>query len=84
MADRKLALTALRRKTKPCQGGYLDQRSYRENGKADEEKAERRVTGKKPYKDPAFRHEKVFETMALACGKVEPTNFSCRFKRMSS
>jgi hypothetical protein len=62
----------------------LDQPSYRENGKADETKVAGRVTGKKPYQDPAFRHEKVFETMALACGKIDPTNFSCRFKRMSS
>jgi len=39
---------------------------------------------KKRYQDPAFRHERVFETMALACGKVAPTNFQCRFHRMSS
>jgi hypothetical protein len=39
---------------------------------------------KKPYQDPSFRFERVFETMALACGKVEPTTFQCRFHRNSS
>ena len=32
---------------------------------------ESRDRAKKPYLKPAFRHEKVFETMALACGKVK-------------
>jgi hypothetical protein len=40
--------------------------------------------GKKPYKKPEFRHEKVFETMALACGKVNIAEFSCRFNRKNS
>ena len=40
--------------------------------------------GKKPYKKPEFRHERVFETMALSCGKVSPTEFQCRFNRKSS
>jgi hypothetical protein len=39
---------------------------------------------KKPYQEPAFRHERVFETMALSCGKVDATEFQCRFHRMSS
>lgn len=39
---------------------------------------------KKQYQDPAFRHERVFETMALACGKVQDTNFQCRFNRHTS
>jgi hypothetical protein len=42
------------------------------------------AAAKKQYKDPAFRYEHVFETMALACGKVEPTNISCRFNRRNS
>ncbi len=33
---------------------------------------------KKPYQKPAFRHEKVFETMALACGKLSPTQATCK------
>jgi hypothetical protein len=39
---------------------------------------------KKPYVKPAFRHEKVFETMALACGKVNSTQGACRVNRKSS
>jgi hypothetical protein len=40
--------------------------------------------GKKPYQKPEFRYEKVFETMALSCGKVSPTEFQCRFNRKTS
>jgi hypothetical protein len=39
---------------------------------------------KKPYEDPAFRHERVFETMALSCGKMSATEFSCRIRPHSS
>lgn len=39
---------------------------------------------KKKYEKPSFRFEKVFETMALACGKISPTEFQCRFNRKSS
>lgn len=39
---------------------------------------------KKPYLKPAFRHEQVFETMALACGKVNPTQGACRTNRKNS
>lgn len=33
---------------------------------------------KKPYEKPSFRHEQVFVTTALACGKIHPTQRSCR------
>jgi len=33
--------------------------------------------GKLPYQKPAFRHEGVFETMALACGKISNTQSQC-------
>jgi hypothetical protein len=39
---------------------------------------------KKPYQKPSFEHEKVFETMALACGKLHPTQAQCRFNRKNS
>ena len=39
---------------------------------------------KKQYQDPAFRHERVFETMALSCGKISATQFQCRFHRNAS
>jgi hypothetical protein len=40
--------------------------------------------GRKPYQKPAFRFERVFETMALSCGKTEPTQSHCRFNRKTS
>ena len=33
--------------------------------------------GKRPYIAPDFRHEPVFEVMALACGKVASTQAGC-------
>lgn len=39
---------------------------------------------KRPYVKPSFEHERVFETMALACGKVSPTEGQCRFNRKNS
>jgi hypothetical protein len=39
---------------------------------------------KKPYQKPAFRHEKVFETLALACGKIGSTTSACQSSRKSS
>jgi hypothetical protein len=38
---------------------------------------------RKPYQKPAFRYERVFETMALSCGKVSPTQFQCRSMKTS-
>ncbi|MGD0791120.1 MAG: hypothetical protein ABR920_05050 [Terriglobales bacterium] len=32
---------------------------------------------KKLYQKPAFRYERVFETLALSCGKVVQTQFTC-------
>lgn len=42
------------------------------------------VKPKRPYVKPSFQHEKVFETMALACGKLGPTQAQCRFNRRNS
>jgi len=39
---------------------------------------------KKPYEKPAFQYERVFETMALSCGKVSPTQRQCTFNRKKS
>jgi hypothetical protein len=33
---------------------------------------------KLPYTKPAFRYEGVFETQALACGKISTTQAQCR------
>jgi hypothetical protein len=32
---------------------------------------------RRPYQKPAFKHEKVFETMALGCGKIGGTGGIC-------
>ena len=39
---------------------------------------------KKPYAKPAFRHERVFETRALSCGKMQSTQSGCGFHRRTS
>ena len=41
-------------------------------------------TAKKPYRKPAVRHERVFETSALSCGKVQTTQGSCHSNRKTS
>jgi hypothetical protein len=41
-------------------------------------------TAKKAYVKPEFRHEKVFETMALTCGKVGGTQGPCNSVRRTS
>ena len=38
----------------------------------------------KPYTKPSFRFESVFETMALSCGKVNPSQFGCHLNRKNS
>jgi hypothetical protein len=42
------------------------------------------VKPKKPYHAPSFRFERVFEVSALTCGKVNPTEGSCRHNRKVS
>ena len=42
------------------------------------------AAAKKPYQKPAFQREQVFETMALACGKINTTQQSCRVNRRNS
>ena len=39
---------------------------------------------KKPYLKPEVRHERIFETNALACGKVQGTSHTCNVNRRSS
>ncbi len=40
--------------------------------------------GKKPYSKPEFRYERVFETLALACGKIHGNQGQCRFNKKRS
>lgn len=39
---------------------------------------------RKPYVKPAVRHERVFETRALTCGKVQTTQSTCKHNRKTS
>jgi hypothetical protein len=39
---------------------------------------------KKLYQKPAFRYERVFETLALSCGKVGATLPQCQFSQKTS
>jgi hypothetical protein len=43
-----------------------------------------KTRAKKPYVKPEVRHERVFETMALSCGKVHSTQGACHFNRKTS
>ena len=39
---------------------------------------------KKRYQKPAFAREQLFETMALACGKTNPTSGQCKVVKKNS
>lgn len=39
---------------------------------------------KRPYEKPSFLWEPAFETMALACGKINDTQLQCRLNRKAS
>lgn len=52
---------------------------HRENAQLQSE-----PTPKKPYQKPAFRHEKVFETLALICGKISATQAGCQASKKNS
>ncbi|HUN89169.1 MAG TPA: hypothetical protein VMU28_10285 [Terriglobales bacterium] len=39
---------------------------------------------KKPYVKPAYESSQIFETLALACGKLSVTQQQCRFNRKVS
>lgn len=39
---------------------------------------------KRAYMKPSFRHEKVFEVMALSCGKIAGTQGSCHSAKKTS
>jgi hypothetical protein len=53
-------------------------------GDSDQRADQPAGAAKRPYEKPSFRHEKVFETMALACGKIQVTQAQCRFNRKLS
>jgi hypothetical protein len=58
-----------------------EQDSNNSRDAAAEKPSEKR---KKPYQKPVFLHERVFETMALSCGKISGTQASCKLNRKNS
>jgi hypothetical protein len=48
------------------------------------EAPKRTSKAKRIYEKPALQYERVFETMALACGKVSAAQEQCRFNRKTS
>jgi hypothetical protein len=55
--------------------------SGKDNALSDPDRASR---PKKAYQKPALRFERVFETMALTCGKVDPGQGQCSSNRKVS
>jgi hypothetical protein len=57
-----------------------------DNQEPREQRQQPAPTGKvkKAYQKPAFRHEHVFETRALQCGKVAATQGTCQFHQNAS
>ncbi len=51
---------------------------------SDKSPLEHEGAARKPYEKPAFRQERLFETGALSCGKVQATQGSCRANRKTS
>ncbi len=45
---------------------------------------ERPNSNKKAYRKPVLRHERIFETSALSCGKVQTTQGQCAHNRKVS
>ncbi len=39
---------------------------------------------KKLYRKPTFRYERVFETLALSCGKIGASTPQCQFSKKTS
>ena len=58
----------------------------RQNDRAASQPAEPETqpVAKRPYQKPAFRYERIFETMALSCGKISPTQAQCKFNKKNS
>ena len=52
--------------------------------RAEEAETELRAGGRKPYQKPTFLREQVFETMALACGKINTTSGACKVVKKNS
>jgi hypothetical protein len=72
----------MRANPQPCEDARIFMQKDANSDKQDVSDAP--SPGKKPYQKPEFRYERVFETMALSCGKVVITEFQCRLNRRAS
>ena len=63
-------------------GAFMKNNEHWKDGQATETETGGR--GKKPYQKPARRREKVFETTAIACGKVGGTQGPCNSNKKNS
>lgn len=59
-------------------------RPSRDRTEATEKTAQESGKAKRPYQKPSFRHERMFETTALICGKMASTQGQCRFNVQNS
>ncbi len=68
-----------------CSVGYtfVNMGKEQRSPSKEREDSQARPANKKPYQKPAFRYERVFETMALSCGKLLPTAACKRNKKTS-
>jgi hypothetical protein len=58
--------------------------SHKSDTSGNAKSSPRDGVAKKPYAKPDFRYERVFETLALACGKLHGNQGQCRFNRKRS
>jgi hypothetical protein len=58
-----------------------DRREPADERRSDEQPARRQ---RRRYVKPSFTREEVFETTALACGKINPTIRQCNLVRKNS
>jgi hypothetical protein len=49
-----------------------------------EARAQAQRAAKRPYQKPAFRRERIFETRALTCGKINTTQSQCAHNKKNS
>jgi len=54
------------------------------NPEPEDKKLILKKPAKKPYTKPDFRFERVFETQALTCGKINSTIGQCHSNRKTS
>jgi hypothetical protein len=58
--------------------------THRNRPSAEDRSAPSQTKAKKPYRKPEFRYERVFETLALACGKIHGQHGQCHINRKVS